>query len=261
VARVAGWLANAATNGLSTSLNSGTPGPSGASQNITKNFPLGPTRDRLVNSIVGSCAAFAPKLPNWILYCEAVVASAIVSESTYNPDEVVNDGTSMAAGGNDPTVGLIQVRFSSTVHDYNSNGPITTITNIGCAWPTATFAALSATAWTNSGSQYISFMEDPACNVPLATWYYFYNATGNGGPTTASVVYIAQYCQGMGIAGDMVIGLLSHLDGPAGFPRPADATNPYPAGIKYRFTNLLGALPSPDPFAVSLSPSVAQYCR
>jgi hypothetical protein len=42
---------------------------------------------------------------------------------------------------------------------------------------------------------------------------------------------------------------------------PADPNDPYPAGIKYRFMNLLGGLPSPDPFTVSLAPMVTQYCK
>ena len=44
-------------------------------------------------------------------------------------------------------------------------------------------------------------MQDVACNVALAGWYYFYNATGNGG---ANAVYISNYCGGSGIAGTMV---------------------------------------------------------
>lgn len=64
----------------------------------------------------------------------------------------------------------------------------------------------------------------------------------------------------MGIGGNIVIGLISHLMGP-GFTRPADPNNAYAAGIKRRFTNLLGGLPNPDPFGVSLSPNVSQYCK
>jgi hypothetical protein len=262
VARVAGWLANAATNGLSMSLNSntGTPGPSGASTNIAKYFPVGPTRDRLVDSIVGACAAFAPRLPAWTLDCEAVVASAIVSESTYNPTEDINDSYSVSHGGGmDPTVGLLQVRFSSTVHDYNYYAPLPAIAAIGCAWP-SNLAALSSTdaSWNNTGVNYLSFMEDPACNVPLAAWYYFQNATGNGG---ATAVYAANYCAGKGIAGNMVVGLLSHNLGPA-FTRPADPNNAYPAGIDFRFNTLLG-LPQTNPsapFSQTLQPDVSVYC-
>jgi hypothetical protein len=244
-------------------LNNGTPGPSGAYGNINRYFPLGTTRDRLVNSIVGSCAAFGPPLPNWTLYCEAIIASAIVSESTYNPTSVVNDAYATMSGHNDPTVSLLQIRLSSTVHDYNYLGPLPKIAAIGCTWPAAlTSLATSDPTWFTLGgtATYLAFMQDPACNVPLATWYYFMNATGNGGASAANVVYASAYCAGQGIAGNVVIGLLSHLLGPT-LPRPPDATNAYPAGIKYRFMNLLGGLPTPDPFMVTLSPMVRQYCK
>ncbi len=101
-------------------------------------------------------------------------------------------------------------------------------------------------------------MQTPGCNIALATWYYMENATGNGGQTP---VYTYQYCKGQGIAGDMVIGLLSHLEGP-GFPRPPDASNSYVTGIKSRFVSLVGGtLPSPDPFGVTLVPEVSKYCK
>ncbi len=249
VARVGNWL-NTATSGLQ----------SYAYTNINKNFPAGASRDRLVDSIVGACAAFAPPLANWQTYCEAIIASEIVSESSYVPTEVVNDAYATENGSNDPTVGLLQIRFSSTVHDYNYNGPIATIEAIGCSWPAGlTTQADVTTFWRTEGGMTTSltFMEDPACNIPLAAWYVFMNATGNGG---ANAVYASAYCAGQGVAGNVVDGLLSHLDGPA-YPRPADATNAYPAGIKTDFTNLLGGLPSPDPFAVTLSPQVSQYCN
>jgi hypothetical protein len=259
VARVAGWLSNP---------NSGL--ESWAYTNIDMYFPVGPKRDRLVQSIVGACAAFAPRLPNWQEYCEAIETSQIVSESSYIPGSptpgppstpsVNYDAYATRSGANDPTVGLLQIRFSSTVHDYNYYGPLPTIQAIGCNWPSglATQADVS-TFWNAQGGTVanLTFMEDPACNIPLAAWYVFMNATGNGG---ANAVYAQGYCAGNGIAGNVVDGLLSHLDGP-GYPRPADPTNSYPAGIKTRFVKLLGGLPSPDPFGVTLSPNVAQYCK
>jgi hypothetical protein len=259
VMRVANWLSNA---------NSGLEGY--AYTNINMYFPTGAKRDRLVNSIVGACAAFAPRLPNWQMYCEAIETSQIVSESSYIPGNptpgppssasVQYDSYATSNGSNDPTVGLLQVRFSSTVHDYNYYGPLPTIAAIGCSWPAglATHAD-TGTFWRTSGgtAANLAFMEDPACNIPLAAWYVFMNATGNGGP---SAIYAADYCAGKGVAGNVVEGLLSHLDGPA-YPRPADPNNPYPAGIKTRFTKLLGGLPSPDPFGVTLMPNVSQYCK
>jgi hypothetical protein len=233
-------------------------------------FPVGAMRDRLVSSIVGACAAFAPPLPNWQTYCEAIETSQIVSESSYVPGSptpgppsspsVNYDTYATMNGDNDPTVGLLQIRFSSTVHDYNYYGPLATIEAIGCTWPAGLASQADvSTFWDAQGgtAAMLTFMEDPACNIPLAAWYVFMNATGNGG---TAAVYAQGYCAGQGIAGNVVDGLLSHLDGP-GYPRPADPTNSYPAGIKARFVSLLGGLPSPDPFGVTLSPSVAQYCK
>jgi hypothetical protein len=241
VARVAGWLSNT---------NSGL--ESWVYTNIDMYFPVGPARNKLVDSIVGACAAFAPRLPDWQEYCEAIETSEIVSESSYNP--------AVMSGTTDPTVGLLQVRFSSTVHDYNYYGPLATIEAIGCNWPAAlTTQADVATFWDAQGgtAANLAFMEDPACNIPLSAWYVYMNATGNGG---ATAVYAQGYCAGDGVAGNVVVGLLSYLEGP-GFTRPADPTNAYPAGIKARFVNLLAGLPSPDPFAVTLSPDVAEYCK
>jgi hypothetical protein len=254
VTRVAGWLSNS-SSGLE----------SYAYTNINTNFPVGSSRDKLVNSIVGACAAFGPPPSTygaaWPEYCEAIITSEIVSESSYNPTEVVSDAYATQNGSNDPTVGLLQIRYSSTVHDFNYNGPIATISSIGCTWPTGlTSQADVTTYWRTAGgsSTNIAFMEDPACNIPLAAWYVFLDATGNGG---SSAVYAAQYCAGQGVAGNVVDGLLSHLDGP-GYPRPADPNNAYPAGIKTRFVKLVGGtLPSPDPFGVTLSPAPAQYCK
>jgi hypothetical protein len=241
IARVGGWLSNT---------SSGLEGY--AYTNIAMYFPAGPKRDRLVSSIVGACAAFAPRLPGWQPYCEALETSEIVSESSYDPGSV--------NGSTDPTVGLLQVRFSSTVQDYNYYGPLPTIEAIGCAWPAALATQTAHSSfWSTSGNSAanLAFMEDPACNIPLAAWYVWMNATGNGG---ATALYAADYCGGKGVAGNLVEGLLSFLDGPA-YPRPANASDSYVTGIKTRFGKLLGGLPSPDPFGVTLSPAVSEYCK
>ena len=273
VTRVAGWVSNT-SSGL----------PSYAYTNIDTYFPESATvadpgtghypRTQLVDSIVGACSAFAPRLPNWQEYCEAIFTSEIVSESSYEPGtpipgppsttSVNYDSYGTMDGHNDPTVGLLQVRFSSTVQDFNYYGPIDTIEAIGCGWPSA-FASQTqnSTFWTSEGGTvtYLTFMENPSCNIPLAAWYVLQNATGNGG---ADAVYTEAYCAGQGIAGNVVDGLLSYLEGP-GFGRgspDAEASNSYPAGIKTRFIQLVGGtLPSPDPFEVMLSPDTCVFCK
>jgi len=272
---IASWLTNTAAVGAL---------PNYAYNNIKTNFPAGTAFNRLVCDIALSCVAFAPMESNWLRKCEAVLTSAIVSESSYVPTEVVNDSYSTrtvnGVTANDPTVGLLQIRFSSTVHDYNYFGPLSKMAGLGCTWPlTLTSQADTATFWaTAGGTTYLQFMQDPACNIALAAWYYFYNATGNGG---ANAVYISNYCAGNGVACTMVTGLLSHLLGGA-YPRPPDANNAYPWGIECcaggnpsvttcngcsgRFAAFMGigttaSRPSPDPFQESLVPEVSKYCK
>jgi hypothetical protein len=258
--------------------------PNYAYSNNNKNFPAGAAFDRLACSIAMSCAEFAPMETDWLRKCEAVVTSAIVAESSYNPNSVVTDSYATraltGATANDPTVGLLQVRFSSTMHDYNYNGPMAKMAAIGCAWPPELQTQADTTNFwaTEGGTTYLSFMQDVACNIASAAWYYFYNATGNGG---SNAVWIANYCKGQGIAGTMVTGLLSHLQG-GSYPRPADPNNPYPWGIECcscgnpsgctctgctgRFASFMGigttsSRPSPDPFLEMLTPEPTKYCK
>lgn len=272
---VSSWLTNSAATGAL---------PNYAYTNIRNNFPAGAAFNKLACSIAMSCVEFAPMETDWLRKCEAVLTSAIVAESSYTPTSVVNDTyATRTVGGvtaNDPTVGLLQIRFSSTVHDYNYFGSLPKMAAIGCNWPAALPAqADTATFWaTAGGTTYLSFMQDVSCNIALASWYYFYNATGNGG---ANAVYISNYCASNGVAGTMVVGLLSHLMGPA-FARPADANNAYPWGIECcaggnpsvtactgctgRFASFMGigtasARPNPDPFQEQLVPEVTKYCK
>jgi hypothetical protein len=272
---VASWLTNTAVTGAL---------PNYAYNNVRTNFPAGAAFNKLVCSIAMSCVEFAPMETDWLRKCEAVLTSAIVAESSYVPTEVVNDSYSTrtvnGVTATDPTVGLLQIRFSSTVHDYNYFGSLPKMAAIGCNWPAAlTTQADTATFWATAGATtYLSFMQDTACNIGLAAWYYFYNATGNGG---ANAVYISNYCAGNGMAGTMVTGLLSHLLGGA-YPRPADANNAYPFGIECcaggnpsvttcngctgRFAAFMGigttaSRPTPDPFQERLVPEVTKYCK
>lgn len=272
---VSAWLNNTSAVGAL---------PAYAYNNIKTNFPAGAAFNKLACSVAMSCKHFAPMETNWLRKCEAVIVSAIVAESSYTPSSVVNDTyATRSVGGvtaNDPTVGLLQIRFSSTVHDYNYYGPMAKMASIGCNWPAALTSQADTAAWwaTNGGTTYLSFQQDVACNIGLATWYYLYNATGNGGP---SALWISDYCGGKGVGGTMVVGLLSHLMG-GSYPRPADANNAYPWGIECcaggnpsvttctgctgRVAAFLGigtssARPSPDPFQEALAPEPTKYCK
>ena len=302
-ALIQAWLNNATAVGAL---------PSYAYSNIKTYFPATNTTtpqftfNRLACSIAMTCVEFAPMETNWLRKCEAVLTSAIVAESSYNPN------SSVASPANDPTVGLLQIRFSSTVKDYNYNGPMAKMAAIGCNWPPELLTLSSSSAnWTTLGqlgspvgaAPYVynapSFMQDPACNIALAGWYYFYNATANGGATNSNVVWIANYCAGQGIAGNMLYGLDSHLDGGSGISRSGTAGTltwsnlgtggdlTYPWGIECcacgaptgscattctasgctgRFAAFMGigttaAHPSPDPFLEVLAPEPTKYCK
>ena len=167
VARVTGWIAEL---------------PYGQ-QNLTPS-----DRTDIVDAIIKSCTEFGPPGADWQTYCQAILVGAILKESSYDPSEVVTDSyaTRAVTGGTakDPTVGLLQIRFSSTVNDYNTYGPLSSMAAIGCQFPDFGHASESGDSdfWAITGpTNNLAFMQSIPCNIGLAAWYYFINATGNGG--------------------------------------------------------------------------------
>jgi len=71
-------------------------------------------------------------------------------------------------------------------------------------------------------------MLDVTCNIALGTWYYFIFGSGNGGP---SVVWVYQYCQGSGVAGNLHIGMACHLMG-------AEAAHSSLSGADYYYNQI-----------------------
>jgi hypothetical protein len=205
-------------------------------------------RNEVINAIINTCVEFAPPGDEWQTYCQMFLASAINKESSYQAGLIVEDSY---GGSTDPTVGLTQIRFSSTVSDFNDGGPIDTIERIGCDWPTI-----------NSGdgyAQHAAMMTDVTCNIALGAWYYFVYATGNGG---SSVVYLYQYCQGQGVAANLVIGMLSHLRGPSG--AVGGGSDPYVDQIREWFDECLRVnniqVSGTHPFELTLQPEPDKYC-
>jgi hypothetical protein len=98
------------------------------------------------------------------------------------------------------------------------------------------------------------------------------NATANGKPTAPT--YLAAYCGGGGTAGNLITGLLSHLQGvEAGKGVIANMagvnalqnTNAgayqYITQIKTQFDLMVGPVTGTHPFFIKLVPSSTQYCR
>jgi hypothetical protein len=220
-------------------------------------------KNQIIDAIVKSCIEFAPPGDEWQIYCEAQIASSMLKESSYQQELVVTDGyaTRDVSGtpANDPTIGFLQVRFSSTVSDYNALGPLDKMQRIGCDFQDFGHDTSDQNFWAVTGpTANLTFMETPACNIGLATWYYYYNATGNGDANNPTYLY--QYCQGNGVPANLIIGLLSHLRGPGGAHQEPTATDPYVVAIKDQFQVFLGTV-DPDPFTIELSPDTTKYCR
>ncbi len=246
--------------------------------------PSGTVRDAIVDAVIKSCAAYGPPLsnPGWAQeYCWAHLVAAMSKESAYNVDLSIRDSYGSRAIGaqtaNDPTVGLLQVRFSSTVHDMEQQGNTDSLTCIGCTFP-AGFAAHRTKAgdspfWAVTGPPAnAALMKQVECNVGLGTWYYYLNATANGNP--AAVTYLQSYCAGGGTAGNLVTGLLSHYAGPSGgkgFIANMAGVNALQASnngayqyitlTKTLFDAMIGPVAGTHPFFIKLVPSSAQYCR
>ena len=246
----------------------------------------GDARFPLIDAIIKACAEFGPPPsvdPGWQpQYCWAHLAAAIDKESSYNASSVVTDSYATRAVGSstadDPTVGLLQIRFSSTVHDYAVQGPAASLACVGCTFPSS-FATHkndsgggNSDFWAVSGpSANLALMQSIPCNVGLGAWYYYTYATGNG--NASAVTYLSSYCGGHGTAANLTTGLRSHLEGPDGgkgvladinavdalMTSDSGAYN-YITQIKSWFDGMIGTVTGTHPFFIPLSPNITQYC-
>ena len=236
--------------------------------------PTGTTRTQIIQAIIDACNEFGPPPslnPGWQMqYCWAHLLGAILKESSYNV-------TSINEAGTDPTVGLTQIRFSSTVCDFYTGGPLASLQAMGCQFP-ADFAAhasesCSSTFWKTTGGDaaHTAWMETPSCNVGLGAWYYYTYAT-DAGTTDPNVVppthYLYDFCHGAPVGADLATGLLSHLRGPSGqwasIPNlssvPSVGTD-YVTAIKTVMDCALGTVSGTHPLFIKLTPNPTQYCK
>lgn len=240
-------------------------------------------RGEVVDAILRSCAAFGPSKNSAFTreHCWALLAASISKESSYKPEVSVKDGYGTRAIGsqkaNDPVVGLLQIRFSSTVHEMVAIGNRERLACVGCAIPDAIVAHASEGGstpyWAVTGpSENMALMQNVACNVGMGSWFYFVHATGNG--NAAKVTYPDAYCKGEGTAGNAITGLLSHLMGSEGGrgvvadQAALEALRGKNAGgygyvteIKTLFESMVGPPAAASPFFAALSPDTTMYCR
>jgi hypothetical protein len=199
-------------------------------------------RAPIVTAIINTCAEFAPPGAEWQMYCQMFLVAAINAESSFDPL-----AGSVGAGG-DPSVGLLQIRFSSVVRDFADYGPIDALGRIGCNFGTVTSSDSYATK--------SAMMLDVNCNVAIGAWYYFIFGSGNGGTST---VWVYQYCAGGAVAGNLHIGMACFLMG-------ADAAHSSLSGADYYYNEIKSwfdpcvSYSGTHPFERSIQPDIAKYC-
>lgn len=232
--------------------------------------PTGAFRTEVLQAIVEACDAFGPPEgtnPGWKReYCWAHMMGAILAESSYQADAI-------AEPGQDPTVGLTQVRFSSVVCGLYTGGPRAALEAMGCSFPAdlaghASEACYSSTFWKTTGGDaaHTAFMETVPCNVGMGAWAYYLFATGGGNATTTQ--YQDAICAGMGESADLATGLCSYLEGPSSSFASIESMSDVPAGAKDYVTKIkglmdcaLGPVSGTHPLFVSLAPNPPQYCK
>ncbi len=242
----------------------------------------GATRTAAIDAIAKTCAALGPTAAGWKPeYCWAHLVAAISKESGYTPTASVLDGYGTRnVGGmkaNDPVVGMLQIRFSSTVHEIVSLGNVSRIACTGCAIPQSVMSHASEAGdsafWAVTGpTENAALMTDVACNVAMGGWYYYENATGNG--RASKVTYTDEYCAGGGTAGNVITGLMSHLLGDengkgviandtelAALKGKSSDAFGYVSEIKTNVDAMIGPVSGTHPFYMLLPPSTATYCK
>ncbi|MBN2193349.1 MAG: hypothetical protein JW751_11085 [Polyangiaceae bacterium] len=199
-------------------------------------------RAPIVTAIINVCAEFAPPGPEWQTYCQMFLVGAINAESSYN----VLAGVTGA--GDDPTIGLLQIRYSSTVRDFVDYGPVDAMARVGCDFGTVTESDSYATK--------SEMMIDVNCNIALGTWYYLIFGSGNGG---SDAVWVWEYCQGGGIAGSLHIGMACHLMGAEAAHSSLSGADSYYDNIKSWFDPCV-TYSGTHPFELPLEPDMDKYC-
>lgn len=231
--------------------------------------PKGTLRAQVIDTVIRACDAFAPSGAGWKRnYCWAHLTSEILKESTFNTAASVTDAYATRAIGsqtaNDPTMGLMQIRFSSVVHDFVASGPMDRLACIGCTLPASLTShvseAGSSSFWAVSGpTTHRALVESVSCNIGFGAWYVYLNATGNG--SSSKPTYVADYCAGRGTSANLVTGLRTFLEGPSAIYGSNVAANSYVNAIKTNFDSMVGAVSGTHPFLLPLTPKTSTFCR
>lgn len=252
---------------------------------LPRDKPGAELRERVIDVIARSCSVFTPPESEGGVFtrrhCWAHLVASALKESSYVPTSVVNDayGRRNVDGtqANDPTIGLLQLRFSSAIRSFVISGNANALACVGCALPAEladhTKEPGNSRFWAVDGpTRYMATTQDLSCNVGIGAWYYYLFASGNG--RSSQVTYADAYCSGGGTAGNLVTGMISYVNGPDGGKgviadeaglgglagRDANAHR-YVTEIKGWFDAMIPPASGKHPFFALLSPSPATYCR
>jgi hypothetical protein len=208
-------------------------------------------RDEFIDAVMKSCAEFMPSDDEWQIWCQAFLVAAACRESSLGVEYI--DDSDHA----NPTVGLLQVDFYFAVQEFDDFGNKAVLARCGCEWPD-----FSSVDWDNDAWKWVDWMQGIHCNVAVGSWYYFRNATTNGGPDAC---FVECACQGNGTPANLAIGMLSHFAGPAAalnlFTSGGYEEHTYYSWVKEWFDAMISPTPNPHPFLRELQPHTSQFCE
>lgn len=190
------------------------------------------------NAILQACPVYFPEFP--LRECARIFIANVKKESTFNQFEAHETDSEF------PTLGLLQIRRSSTVDSFNEYGNSAPLQAQGIYFANPTDAQM---------------MNIPY-NIHLGMWYISLHGRSNAR-------YTSDYCRHREIIeadpGNLAVGLSSHRIGPTAYQqgRNLDTAQSYVNKIRTDYLNLFqaeGQTPEADYFNQTL-PYLASLCR
>ncbi len=146
---------------------------------------------KIGDAILDACPLYFPDVP--LKNCARIFIAVALKESTFNQFEAHELSAEF------PTLGLLQIRKSSTVRDMNRYGNTAPLVERGIFFQDPTNEQLM----------------DISYSVHLGMWYISLHARSNAR-------YARQYCVEEGETGNIVVGLSSHRIGPTAVQQGTD---------------------------------------
>lgn len=161
------------------------------------------------DAVIDACAVYFPDIH--LTYCSRIFIATILKESTFNQYEIHE------ADQPYPTIGLMQIRKSTTVDDYYQYGNTEYLKERGILF----------------GDPSRQDMENILYNIHVGMWYISLHARSNAR-------YAQDYCREEGEPGSIAVGLSSHRIGPTAVQEGSrrETAESYVAWIQARYLEL-----------------------